>query len=318
MSSFRGNSAPGGGYTGHRLFAVEGCPVGESPVTPRKRLHSAEDARCSSRPPPEGAGSVSISESEEKGGFCQQCEKKVSELKRQALALADQNSLKDPGYATFLLEQLKTPGSHDAGVSCCQVCSTPLHQLRQEALQTLHAPVLTFSPDMAALPTTSFLPQPSRLTMSSSSVRAKQLSKGQTVTHGVLPLGERRRVPGWSQSPSASSGPSVQVTVAGGQITGSLNTVTIQAQQYLEGMWSISRVNNFIPQPKMAPGLTGDPVMVVTASEAPVTNMTTTTTSSTLTPCRLGSSSQPGLPSPITVMSASPSPSSSTAASFFI
>lgn len=73
---------------------VEGCPSGESPGTPRKRLPSAEDARCSSRPPPEGAGSVSISESEEKGGFCQQCQKKVAELKKQALALADQNSLK--------------------------------------------------------------------------------------------------------------------------------------------------------------------------------------------------------------------------------
>ncbi|XP_069391200.1 kinesin-like protein KIF26A isoform X2 [Paralichthys olivaceus] len=325
MSSFGGNAAPDGGDTSNRMFSVEGCPSGESPVTPRKRLHSAEDARCSSRPPPEGAGSVSISESEEKGGFCPQCEKKVSELRRQALALADQNSLKDPGYATFLLEQLQTPGSHDAGVSCCQVCSTPLHQLRQEALQTLNAPVLTLSPDMAALPTTSFLPQPSRFTMSSSSVRAKQLSKGQTITHSVLPLGERRRVPGWSQSPSVSSGPSVQVTVAGGQITGSLNSVTIQAQQYLEGMWSISRVNNFLPQPKLAAGLTGDPVMVVTASEAPVTTMTTTTSSSsssssssTLTPCRLGSSSQPGLPAPVYVTAASPSPSSSAAASFFI
>lgn len=76
------------------FLKVEGCPSGESPGTPRKRLPSAEDARCSSRPPPEGAGSVSVSESEEKGGFCQQCRKKVSELRKQALALADQNSLK--------------------------------------------------------------------------------------------------------------------------------------------------------------------------------------------------------------------------------
>lgn len=76
------------------MLKVEGCPGGESPVTPRKRLHSAEDARCSSRPPPEGAGSVSISESEEKGGLCQQCQQKVTELKKQAQALADQNSLK--------------------------------------------------------------------------------------------------------------------------------------------------------------------------------------------------------------------------------
>lgn len=76
------------------MVKVEGCPGGESPVAPRKRLLSADEALCSSRPPPEGAGSVSITETEKKGGFCQQCQKKVSELKKQALALADQNSLK--------------------------------------------------------------------------------------------------------------------------------------------------------------------------------------------------------------------------------
>lgn len=76
------------------MLKVEGCPSGESPVTPRKRLHSAEDARCSSRPPPEGAGSVPITQSEEKGGFCQQCRRKVAELKKQAQALADQSLLK--------------------------------------------------------------------------------------------------------------------------------------------------------------------------------------------------------------------------------
>uniref|UniRef100_A0A665WUR6 Kinesin-like protein KIF26A n=1 Tax=Echeneis naucrates TaxID=173247 RepID=A0A665WUR6_ECHNA len=232
MSAFWGAAAPDGS---NRMFTVSVS----SPVTPRKRLLSAEDARCCSRPPPEGAGSVSISESEEKAGFCQQCQKKVSELKKQALVLAEQNSLKDPGYATFLFEQLQTPGSHEDGIRCCQVCSTPLHQLRQEALQTLHAPVLTFSSDMAALPTTSFQPQPSRFAVSSSSVHEKQLSKGHAITHSILPLGERQRVPGWSQSPSLSSVPktSVQVTVAGGQLTGSLNSVTIQTQQYLEGMW---------------------------------------------------------------------------------
>ncbi|XP_039993480.1 kinesin-like protein KIF26A isoform X2 [Xiphias gladius] len=174
---------------------------------------------------------------------------------------------------------------------------------------------------MAALTPTSFLPQPSRFTVSSSSVHAKQLSKGQTITHSVLPLGERHRVPGWSQSPSVSSGPktSVHVTVAGGQLPGSLNSVTIQAEQYLEGMWSISRVNNFLSQPKPAQGLMGDADRDVTASEAPVTSMTTTSSSSsTLTPCRLRSCSQPGLPASVTNTSTSPSPSSSAAASFFI
>uniref|UniRef100_A0A7N8YLX1 Kinesin family member 26Ab n=1 Tax=Mastacembelus armatus TaxID=205130 RepID=A0A7N8YLX1_9TELE len=272
-------------------------------------LLSAEDARCSSRPAPEGAGSVSISESEEKGGFCQQCQKKVSELKKQALALADQNSLKDPGYATFLFEQLQTPGSHEAGLSCCQVCSTPFHQLRQEAVQMLNGPILTFSSDMSALPTAAFLPQRSGFTVSSSAVHAKQLSKGQTVTHSVLPLGERHRVLGLAQSTSASSGPktSVQVTVAGGQLTGSLSSVTIQTQQYLEGTWSISRVNNFLPQPK--------PVHVYFQFYIRFHEFinTVTSSSSTLTPCRLRSSSQPGLPAPVTNTSTSPSSSSSAA-----
>lgn len=87
------------------MFKVEGCPGGESPATPRKRLNSAEDAWCGSRPPPEGAGSVSISESDEKQGLCQQCQKKVTELKKQAMALVDQNSLKVGVIKCYLRKQ---------------------------------------------------------------------------------------------------------------------------------------------------------------------------------------------------------------------
>ncbi|CAB1330875.1 unnamed protein product [Coregonus sp. 'balchen'] len=92
------------GFTSHllrRKAKVEGCPSGESPfpldLNSRKILHSSEYARCNSRPPPEGAGSVTVSESERrdgKGSFCQQCQINVTELKRQALALADPSSLK--------------------------------------------------------------------------------------------------------------------------------------------------------------------------------------------------------------------------------
>ncbi|XP_068607895.1 kinesin-like protein KIF26A [Brachionichthys hirsutus] len=307
------------GFTSHllkRKTKVEGRPSGASPVAPRKRLNSAEDARCSSRPPPDGAGSVSSSESEEKGGFCQQCQQKVTELKRQARALADQSALKDPGYAAFLFAQLQTPASREAGATCCKVCSTSLHQLRQEALQMLHAPIPTFGSDMAALPTKSFLPQPARF------AQTKQLSKGQPGLNSALPLGERHRVPGWSQSHSVSSGPkaSVQVTVAGGELSGSLSSVTIQAQQYLEGMWSISRVNNFLPQPKPAQSLIAGAdrgaVRALDAQAPP--SAASTSTSSMLLPCRPRSSSQPGLPAPVSATPTPPSPSSSTAASFFI
>lgn len=159
-------------------------------------------------------------------------------------------SPQDPGYATFLFEQLQRPASHEAGASSCHVCSTPLHQLRQEALQGLHAPTLTFSSDMAALSTTSCLPQPARFALSSSGV--KPLPRVPPSLNSLLPLGERHRAPGVPHSsaiPSAAK-TSVQVTVAGGQLGGSLGSVTIQAQQYLEGMWSISRVNTLLPQSK--------------------------------------------------------------------
>ena len=83
------------------MAKVDGCPRGESQfaldVNPRKRLNSADEARCSSRPPPEGAGSVTVTESERRdrrGSLCQHCQMKVSELKKQAFALADPSSLK--------------------------------------------------------------------------------------------------------------------------------------------------------------------------------------------------------------------------------
>ncbi|XP_057714763.1 kinesin-like protein KIF26A isoform X1 [Corythoichthys intestinalis] len=312
------------GFTSHllkRKKKLEGCPTGESPATPRKRLLSAEDARCSSRPAPEGAGSVCVAELEEKGSFCHTCQKKVSELRKLALTLADPNSSKDTGYAAFLFEQLNTSGSKESAVTCCQVCFTPLHQLKQEALQTLHDPVLTLAPDMPALPASSFLPRPSRFVGSPSSIHANQLSKGQAGTQSILPTGEQLRGLCGSQGPPipSSSKTSVQVTVAGGQLTGSLSAVTIQTQQYLEGVWSISRVNNFLPQLKSAQSLMGDADRDVTTSTATLTSSSSSSTkSSTLTPCRLRGSTQTGLPTPITSASSSVTPSSSAAASFFI
>ncbi|XP_061552602.1 kinesin-like protein KIF26A isoform X1 [Phycodurus eques] len=316
-------NASGDGQLSPDSPSLEGCPTGQSPATPRKRLLSAEDARCSSRPAPEGAGSVSVPETEEKGGFCHSCQKKVSELRKLALALADQNSLKDTGYAAFLFEQLRTSGSKEGDVTCCQVCFTPLHQLKQEVLQTLHAPVPVFSPDMPAPPASSFLPQPSRFALSSSNIHASQMPKGQAASHSVLSLGEQPRGLCWSQNSSVPSGSktSVQVTVAGGQFTGSLSSVTIQAQQYLEGVWSISRVNNFLPQPKPAQSLMGDAGKDVTTSVMSLNTITTSnssTKSSTLAPCRLRGPMKTGIPIPTTSASSSITHSSSATASFFI
>ncbi|KAI7804729.1 putative kinesin-like protein KIF26A [Triplophysa rosa] len=91
------------GFTSHllkRKAKVESCSSGESSfsleLSPRKRL-SVEEERCASRPPPEGAGAVSVSESdrqETRADLCKQCQMTIVELRRQALALADPSSLK--------------------------------------------------------------------------------------------------------------------------------------------------------------------------------------------------------------------------------
>lgn len=52
---------------------------------------------------------------------------------------------------------------------------------------------------------------------------------------------DRRKATAWPP------GPSVQVSVAPAGLGGALSTVTIQAQQCLEGVWSLSRVNSFLP-----------------------------------------------------------------------
>ncbi|KAK6307269.1 hypothetical protein J4Q44_G00224170 [Coregonus suidteri] len=227
--------------------------------------------------------------------------------------------LQDPGYAAFLFDQLQVPGSHDG---CCQVCSTPLHQLRQEALQTV---ALTLSHDMPALPSSTLSGQPHKLTLSSSSAHVRQPSKAHAHAHTILPLGESwHRGQGCPQGSSVSAGPktSVQVTVGGGQLTGTLGSVTIQAQQYLEGMWSISRVNNFLPQPSPAQGLMGEAErdIPVPTSEAPVPS-----SSCSLTPSRQRSPVQlgqcdvaPPAPGPTSTPTPTSTQSASAAASFFI
>lgn len=69
-------------------------------LNPRKRLHSAEEVQCGSRPNPEGAGSVSVTElsySENKHGresLCQRCQIIAKQLNRQARELAEPGTLK--------------------------------------------------------------------------------------------------------------------------------------------------------------------------------------------------------------------------------
>ncbi|XP_051578836.1 kinesin-like protein KIF26A [Myxocyprinus asiaticus] len=309
------------GFTSHllkRKAKVGGCSSGESAfspkLSPRKRL-SAEEERCASRPPPEGAGAVSVSESERdesKADLCKQCQMTVAELRRQALALADPTSLKDPGFASFIIDQLQVPdwpvkGGHEG--TRCQVCATPTQQLRKQTLQTLQE--LYPCSDMPSLPPSTFPEHPTRLTTHSVVTLSSRSAKSRIPhpAHSVLPVEERRRELGWTQNPSSSASalkPSVQVTMSGRPLTGAISSVTIQAQQYLEGMWSISRVNNFLPQPSPTQGVTGQSDQNDWPSDNAVSRVS-------LTPARQRSPIQFGQTMPL-----SQNQPTSAAASFFI
>lgn len=134
----------------------------------------------------------------------------------------------------------------------CQVCTTPARLLRQQALQTLKE--LFSGSDMPSLPPSTYPGHPTRLTTHSVVTVSSRTAKSRIPhpAHSILPVGDRRREIGWTQNPTSSVAalkPGVQVTMGRRPLTGSISSVTIQAQQYLEGMWSISRVNNFLPQP---------------------------------------------------------------------
>ncbi|XP_046711669.1 kinesin-like protein KIF26A isoform X3 [Silurus meridionalis] len=256
------------GFTSHLLrrkakldgtSSTESSSCSSSEPSPRQR-------RCGSRPQPEGARSVSIAETDrddvtKAADLCKQCRVTVEELKRQALALTEPTSLQDPGFATFLFDQLQLPdwpaqGGHK-GLRC-PVCATPMQHLRQHALQDLQelCPDADL-PTMPAQPSKTFPGQPTKmtthgvLTLSSRS----PASRIPHPAHSMVPVGEHRRGLNWA----SSTKPSVQVTVGGGALGGALSSVTIQAQQYLEGMWSISRVNNFLPQPNPTHGPVAEP-----------------------------------------------------------
>ncbi|XP_048394030.1 kinesin-like protein KIF26A isoform X2 [Stegostoma tigrinum] len=258
-----------------RLAVLDGSPAKEVTIPLqtglRKRLQAAEEDHCGSRPAPEGAGAVSGTEAstfekEEKGAWCQNCQLKLTELKRQAMKLVIPGSSKAPGFSAFMFDKLQVPDSSKRGrneaESRCEICATHLNQLRKEAIQMVHTlgqssqeiPELSHS-SIAVSGISSRIASQNMVTLSSQ--RDWPLVTGQAnrqpgKSGNVISGPERRKGLGWPQAGSLSKS-SVQVTVGSSGLSNALNSVTIQAQQYLEGMWSISRVNNFLPHAYLAP-----------------------------------------------------------------
>lgn len=138
----------------------------------------------------------------------------------------------DPCLSTLLLDKLPASGVQPTcrpdAESRCDVCTTHLHQLTREALHLLQTPANHEDPDA------------SRGGLVAPSPRDPPGPVG--LTGRQAPVGpDRRKATAWPP------GPSVQVSVAPAGLGGALSTVTIQAQQCLEGVWSLSRVNSFLP-----------------------------------------------------------------------
>nr|XP_051690772.1 kinesin-like protein KIF26A [Oryctolagus cuniculus] len=217
---------------------AEGGPSREPPPPPPPLEVSArqglpagpeQDPR-GSRPAPEGAGPGPEQGPAAGGGsWCRHCHAKLVELKRQAWKLVSGpgSALRDPCLSALLLDKLPAPGALPAcspeAESRCDACSGHLHQLAREALPLLQGPDAPGgSPG---------------LTPPNSGAETSRKDTPGPAAHAGL---DRRKGPAWP-------GPSVQVSVAPAGLGGALSTVTIRAQQCLEGTWSVSRAGSFLP-----------------------------------------------------------------------
>ncbi|XP_058423827.1 kinesin-like protein KIF26A isoform X2 [Diceros bicornis minor] len=222
---------------------AEGGPAREPlqllEVSPRKRLPAGpEQDPCGSRPAPEGAGAgAEQGHSAGGGGWCRHCHVKLAELKRQAWKLVSGpgTPLRDPCLSALLLDKL--PACRPEAERRCDVCATHLNQLTREALRLLQAPAGREDSDTPHGGPGLASPSPSAMT----SPKDAPVPAGPAGRQPGRAGPDRRKGLAWP------SGPSVQVSVAPAGLGGALSTVTIQAQQCLEGMWSVSRVNSFLP-----------------------------------------------------------------------
>ncbi|XP_047397543.1 kinesin-like protein KIF26A isoform X2 [Sciurus carolinensis] len=233
-------------------------------VSPRKRLPSGPDQDpCGNRPAPEGAGAgAEQSHSASGGGWCRHCHTKLVELKRQAWKLVSGpgTPLRDPCLSALLLDKLPAPGVLPAcrpeAERRCDVCTMHLHQLTREALRLLQAPAGRGNPEA---------PHGGPASPGTGPVTSPRDALGPVGPMGRQPPAGPDRRKGLAWPP----GPSVQVSVAPAGLGGALSTVTIQAQQCLEGMWSVSRVNSILPPTCLAEAAVAAVAVADTVRDSP-------------------------------------------------
>ncbi|KAI6051839.1 kinesin-like protein KIF26B isoform X1 [Marmota monax] len=215
--------------------------------------------------PGSGSGGGS-SPGSDRGVWCENCNARLVELKRQALKLLLPGPFpgKDPAFSAVIHDKLQVPNTirkawNDRD-NRCDICATHLNQLKQEAIQMVltleqaagseHYDASPGSPPPLSNASTlvgsrhggglqqprdwAFVPAP-YATSNYTGLVNKHSSKPNSL--GVSNGAEKK-----SGSPTHQAKVSLQMATSpsNGNI---LNSVAIQAHQYLDGTWSLSRTN---------------------------------------------------------------------------
>ncbi|XP_028652766.2 kinesin-like protein KIF26B [Erpetoichthys calabaricus] len=325
MTSVAGNKERNAGTTRSRKYGMtEACSPTKSassfsPETWYRKAY--EESRSSSRPAPEGAGSVpgssgtpspgsgtsspgsftgspgptspgigtgspgslggspgfgtgspgsgsGSSPGSDRGVWCENCNARLVELKRQALKLLIPGPLssKDPLFPSLIHDKLQVPNTTRKAWNDkdnrCDICATHLNQLKQEAIQMVLTLDQTTSLEQYDMSPGS--PPPSNIPSLGGSrhVGALQAPRdwpfvpaaytqnpGYT---GLLPgkhsskpnsLGITNGLEKKTGSPGHSGKSVSQMPTSPNNGNNIMSSVAIQAHQYLDGTWSISRGN---------------------------------------------------------------------------
>ncbi|XP_029084538.1 kinesin-like protein KIF26B [Monodon monoceros] len=232
--------------------------------------------------PGSGSGGGS-SPGSDRGVWCENCNARLVELKRQALKLLLPGPFpgKDAAFSAVIHDKLQVPNTirkawNDRD-NRCDICATHLNQLKQEAIQM----VLTLEqaagsehfdgspgspPALSNIPTpvgsrhVGGLQQPRDWAFVPTSYASSNYTALITNKHSSKPnsLGVSNGVEKKSGSPTHQAKVSLQMATSpsNGNI---LNSVAIQAHQYLDGTWSLSRTNGVTLYPYQISQLMTEP-----------------------------------------------------------
>ncbi|XP_066092621.1 kinesin-like protein KIF26B [Saccopteryx bilineata] len=219
----------------------------------------------------------------DRGVWCENCNARLVELKRQALKLLLPGPFpgKDPAFSAVIHDKLQVPNTirkawNDRD-NRCDICATHLNQLKQEAIQMVltleqaagsehydgssgSPPPLSNIPTLVGSRHVGGIQQPRDWAFVPASYASSNYTAFVTNKHNNKPnsLGVSNGAEKKSVSPTHQAKVSLQMATSpsNGNI---LNSVAIQAHQYLDSTWSLSRTNGVTLYPYQISQLMTDP-----------------------------------------------------------